>query len=235
LKPETEHAELPSEGESDPYGFSEAEKAGVYRAIYSRRDVRSRFLDTPLPTELLIRLLRAAHAAPSVGLMQPWRFLRVVDSALRERLHTIVAEERMRTAEALGERREEFLDLKVEAIRECAELVVVALKDHRERHIFGRRTLPEMDVASVGCAVENLWLAARAEGIGVGWVSILDPEAVASLFAMPEGSAVMGALCIGYVAEFDERPALEKAGWARREALADLVFEDSWGKPSRDL
>ncbi len=215
--------------------FSEAEQRGVYRAIYSRRDVRSRFRNEPLPEGMLERLLRAAHAAPSVGLMQPWRFVRIRSQSTRRAIYSLVAEERLRTADALGERREQFLDLKVEAIRECAELVVIGLMDRREEHVFGRRTLPQMDVASVGCAVENLWLAARAEGVGVGWVSILDPVAVADLLAMPKGSEVLGALCLGFVDEFDDRPALEKAGWASRAPLTDLVFEDRWGQPTSDL
>lgn len=119
--------------------------------------------------QVLARLLAAAHAAPSVGLMQPWRFIRITDAALRRRIHALVEQERPRTAAALGERAQEFLALKVEGILECAELLVVALGDDRDKHVFGRRTLPQMDLASVSCAIQNLWLAARAEGLGMGW------------------------------------------------------------------
>src|SRR5881275_899440 len=119
--------------------------------------------------DVLARLLQAAHAAPSVGLMQPWRFIRITDPGLRTRIHSLVDEERLRTAEALGPRGDEFLALKVDGILECAELLVVALCDGRKAHVFGRRTLPQMDLASVSCAIQNMWLAARAEGLGMGW------------------------------------------------------------------
>ena len=216
------------------WAFSEAERAGVYRAIFTRRDVRAHFLPEPIGEEVLWRLLEAAHAAPSVGFMQPWRFVRIRSSELRRQLYEAVSEERIATGNALGERRDEFFRLKVEGIRECAELVAIALADDREKHIFGRRTLPEMDVASVGCAVENLWLAARAEGIGVGWVSLFDPDRVASLLEMPQGSRPMGLLCLGHVEAFDSRPALEISGWKRRKRLRDLVFEDRWRGRSRN-
>lgn len=213
--------------------FPAAERRGVYRAIHSRRDVRTRFTPEPIEEKLFWRLLEAAHAAPSVGLMQPWRFIWVRAPGARQRLHDIVAAERLETATALSARGPEFLRLKVDGVRECAELLVVALKEGREAHVFGRRTLPEMDVASVGCAVENLWLAARAEGIGVGWVSLFEPDAVARALEMPAGSAPVGILCLGHVETFDPRPALELAGWARREPLADLVYEDRWGLRAR--
>lgn len=126
--------------------------------------------------ELLQRLLHAAHQAPSVGLMQPWRFIRISDRSLRSQIQQLVEEERVRTAEALGERSDAFMKLKVEGISDCAEVLVAALMDDRERHIFGRRTLPEMDMASLSCAIQNLWLAARVEGLGMGWVSLFDPR-----------------------------------------------------------
>ena len=160
------------------HAFNAQERAAVYRAIAERRDMRH-FAGGEVPPEVLARLLEAAHHAPSVGLMQPWRFLRIRDPQLREAAHALVEAERVRTAEALGERSDEFMRLKVEGIRDCAELLAVALMEGREAHIFGRRTLPEMDMASVACAIQNLWLAARAEGLGVGWVSLFVPEAVA--------------------------------------------------------
>ena len=181
--------------------FSLEERAAVYRAIAERRDMRH-FSGGEVAPELLARLLEAAHQAPSVGLMQPWRFIRITRPALREAIHGLVDEERLRTAEALGERSDEFMRLKVEGIRDCAELLVVALMDGREAHVFGRRTLPEMDLASLACAIQNLWLAARAEGLGMGWVSLFEPQALADLLNMPTGSKPLAVLCLGPVTEF---------------------------------
>src|SRR5688500_5457786 len=149
-----------SKGTCAPAPFTEAERNAVYRVIRERRDMRH-FTSQPIDPAILQRLLEAAHHAPSVGLMQPWRFVRVTDNDLRLRIHALVDEERQRTAAALGERQDEFMRLKVEGLLECAEVFVVALADGRERHVFGRRTLPEMDLASVACAIQNMWLAAR--------------------------------------------------------------------------
>ncbi|HEC0467044.1 TPA: nitroreductase family protein, partial [Pseudomonas aeruginosa] len=137
------------------HAFSATERAAVYRAIAERRDMRH-FSGGSVAPELLARLLEAAHQAPSVGLMQPWRFIRITESALRRAIHGLVEEERGRTAEALGERSDEFMRLKVEGVLDCAELLVAALMDDRERHVFGRRTLPQMDLASLACAIQNL-------------------------------------------------------------------------------
>ena len=158
------------------HAFSPAERSAIYRVIAERRDMRRFVPGSSISEEVLARLLQAAHAAPSVGLMQPWRFIRITEAALRRDIHAVVDEERLRTAEALGQRSDEFLALKVEGILDCAELFVVALGDGRDAHVFGRRTLPQMDLASVSCAIQNLWLAARAEGLGMGWVSIFDPR-----------------------------------------------------------
>ncbi|MDP2155614.1 MAG: 5,6-dimethylbenzimidazole synthase [Sulfuricella sp.] len=208
--------------------YSEAERAAVYRAIAERRDMRH-FLPDPVDPDTLQRLLEAAHRAPSVGLMQPWRFIRITRADLRQQIHALVEAERSRTAEALGERREEFMRLKVEGILDCGELLVAALADGRERHVFGRRTLPEMDLASVACAIQNLWLAARAEGLGLGWVSLFDPDALASLLAMPPGSKPVAILCLGQVEEFYPAPMLELEGWTQGRRLDGMVFSDSWG------
>lgn len=213
--------------------YSDAQIDAVYRVIAERRDVRH-FLPDPVDPRLLARLLAAAHLAPSVGYMQPWRFVRVTDPALRARIHALVEDERGRTAEALGERGDEFLRLKVEGVRECGELLVVALMEGRESHVFGRRTLPEMDLCSVACAIQNLWLAARAEGIGVGWVSLFDPDALARLLAMPEGSRPVAILCVGHVAAFYDRPMLEQVGWAHRVPLEALVYENAWSRFSEN-
>jgi 5,6-dimethylbenzimidazole synthase len=207
--------------------FTAEEVAAVYRVMALRRDIRH-FLSDPLDDALLGRLLGAAHLAPSVGLMQPWRFIRIRDRALRTRIHSLVEAERLQTARALGEREEEFMRLKVEGILDCGEVLIAALAHGREAHVFGRRTMPEMDLASVACAIQNLWLAARAENIGMGWVSLFDPEALRQLVRLPEGSRPVAVLCLGYVAAFYPRPMLEEAGWAHRLDLEDMVQTDYW-------
>lgn len=214
--------------------FSPQERRAVYRVIYERRDMR-RFVPGGVVDEaVLARLLQTAHAAPSVGLMQPWRFIRITDATLRRRIHALVDEERPRTAAALGERADEFLALKVEGILECAELFVVALGDGRDAHVFGRRTLPHMDLASVSCAIQNLWLAARSEGLGMGWVSLFDPHRLAALLEMPNGAEPVAILCLGPVPEFPDRPALELDGWAVARPLSEFVCENRWGQlPAR--
>jgi 5,6-dimethylbenzimidazole synthase len=200
----------------------------VYRAIAERRDMRH-FIGGSVAPELLARLLEAAHQAPSVGLMQPWRFIRISDRSLRASIKAQVEAERLLTAEALGERSDDFMKLKVEGINDCAELLVAALMDDRERHIFGRRTLPEMDMASLSCAIQNLWLAARAEGLGMGWVSLFEPQALADLLGMPVGSKPLAILCLGPVAEFYPAPMLVLEGWAQARPLSELLYENQWG------
>jgi 5,6-dimethylbenzimidazole synthase len=210
------------------HAFAAEEIAAVYRAIRERRDVRH-FKPGPLEPGQLERFIGAAHDGPSVGLMQPWRFIRIVDSELRARIHRHVNEERIMTAEALGQRADEFMQLKVEGILSCAEVLVVGLMDRRERYIFGRRTMPEMDLASASCALQNFWLAARAEGIGVGWVSMFDPRQLAQLCAMPEGSQPIAILCVGQVHQFYSAPMLELERWDKRRPRADILFQDTWG------
>ncbi|NQD77236.1 5,6-dimethylbenzimidazole synthase, partial [Pseudomonas sp. CM27] len=175
-------------------------------------------------------LLAAAHQAPSVGLMQPWRFIRITQRDLRTRIQALVEAERVRTAEALGERSDAFMKLKVEGINDCAELLVAALMDNRESHIFGRRTLPEMDLASLACAIQNLWLAARGEGLGMGWVSLFDPQALAALLGMPAGAKPVAVLCLGPVTEFYPAPMLVQEGWAEDRPLTEMLFENQWGE-----
>jgi 5,6-dimethylbenzimidazole synthase len=183
--------------------FSEAERAAVYKAIAERRDMRHFTGGSVEP-----------HQAPSVGLMQPWRFIRISDRALRGQIRDLVEEERIRTAEALGERSDEFMQLKVEGINDCAEVLVAALMDDREKHIFGRRTLPEMDMASLSCAIQNLWLASRA---------------LADLLKLPAGAKPLAVLCLGPVKEFYPAPMLVLEGWAQARPLNELLYENYWG------
>ncbi|PEG55999.1 5,6-dimethylbenzimidazole synthase [Mycolicibacterium diernhoferi] len=210
------------------HAFTATERRAVYRAIAERRDMRRFVPGATVPEEVLGRLLQAAHTAPSVGLMQPWRFIRITDAGLRGAMHDLVDEERKRTADALGERAREFLELKVEGILECAELLVVALRDDRQRHVFGRRTMPHMDLASVSCAIQNMWLAARAEGLGMGWVSIFEPARLAELLGMPADAEPVAILCLGPVPEFPDRPALEIDDWTHGRPLSEFVAENSW-------
>lgn len=212
---------------SDRYRFSDAERTAIYRAIAERRDMRH-FLPDPVDPIVLKRLLAAAHQAPSVGLMQPWRFIRITDSQLRNAIASLVEAERRRTAVALAERNDEFMRLKVHGILECGELLVAALTDRREQHIFGRRTLPEMDLASVACAIQNLWLAARAEGLGMGWVSLFDPAQLAQLLNMPSGSKPVAILCLGHVEAFYPAPMLKLQGWTEERPLQEFVFDNHW-------
>ncbi len=207
--------------------YTESEIAAVYRVMRERRDMRH-FLSDPVEAEILLRVIEAAHLAPSVGMMQPWRFIRITDRVLRDSIHTLVEEERLATAAALPSRNEEFLKVKIEGIKECAELLVVSLMPERDKHIIGRRTMADMDVASVGCAIQNMWLAARAEGIGLGWVSFFEPQALAELLSLPEGARPVAILCIGHVAEFYPRPMFEDAGWGKRLSLDDIMFENNW-------
>jgi 5,6-dimethylbenzimidazole synthase len=211
----------------NPHAYSDAEVSGVYRAIRERRDVRH-FKPGPLEPGQLERFLGAAHHGPSVGYMQPWRFVRITDAALRASIHQHVNEERIKTAEALGQRADDFMKLKVEGILDCAELLVVGLIDKRDQYIFGRRTMPEMDLASAACALQNFWLAARAEGIGAGWVSMFDPQRLRDIVGMPEGSQPIAVLCVGQVHEFYTAPMLELEKWDQRRPLTEILFENRW-------
>jgi len=215
--------------QTDTVSFSEEERESLYRIMRARRDMRHFSPNSTVDAAVLQRILSAAHSAPSVGLMQPWRFIRISDAALREQMHALVETERHLTAHALGEREGEFMRLKVEGIRDSAELWVASLMDQREAHVFGRRTLPEMDLASVACAIQNMWLAARAEGLGMGWVSLFDPQALATLLNIPSGGKPVAILCLGPVPEFYPVPMLQLEQWRTPQPLHEMLFENSWG------
>ena len=216
----------------NPHAYSEIEQAAIYKVIAERRDMRH-FLPTLVAPEVLTRILAAAHHAPSVGLMQPWRFIHITDKNIRKAIHLLVDDERIKTSQAIGElentvRMAEFLRLKVEGILECGELLVAALCDKREQHIFGRRTLPEMDIASISCAIQNMWLASRAEGLGMGWVSIFDPIKLAELLSIPQEAKPIAVLCLGHVASFYKEPMLVETGWAVEKPLSEMLMENIW-------
>ena len=217
-------------------GFDEIERKAVYRAIRERRDVRRGFLPEPVPDELLHRLLEAAHNAPSVGLMQPWRFIVVRDLAVRQRVHEIFLkanEQAMANYE--GEQQQNYAGMKLEGILEAPQnLCIVCDSQSNQGHQLGRRTMPETAIYSAVCAVQNLWLAARAEGIGVGWVSILEPHSLRSTLKIPEQITPVAYLCLGYVDAFSKEPDLERAGWEKRTPLKSVLsfdeYNSDWGE-----
>jgi len=210
--------------------FSEPERRGIYRAIYERRDVRSHFLPTPVPDDVLMRILDAAHHAPSVGFMQPWDFIVVRDETVRRAVFENFSRANVQAAEAyVGEQRKHYDSLKLAGILEApVNLCITCDHARRKGAGLGRQTSPMTDLYSTVCAVENLWLAARAESLGVGWVSILDFDQLKRTLAIPEAVTVVAYLCIGYVSEFLARPELEEKGWETRESLANLVHFNSW-------
>ncbi|MBB2485067.1 5,6-dimethylbenzimidazole synthase [Mitsuaria sp. WAJ17] len=209
----------------NPQHFSPEQADAVRLAMALRRDCRHFLPGPPLPDEQLRRLLQAAHQAPSVGLMQPWRFMRLSTPSWRERLAPLVQAERQATAAALGARADEFLRLKVEGLRDCAELLALILPPD-DGTVFGRRTLPqEMALCSAGAAVQNLWLAARVENLGLGWVSMFEPQALARVLDLPPGAQPLGLLCLGPVPAFYEQPLLEQEGWRQRRPLQDLLMK----------
>jgi 5,6-dimethylbenzimidazole synthase len=209
------------------YQYSPSDLAAVYRVINERRDMRH-FSGGKVDYSVLLRIFAAAHAAPSVGFMQPWRFIRVTDRNIRQQLYHLVDAERAETAKALKEREDDFMQLKVEGILDCAELIVVTLSNDRDEFIFGRRTMPYMDLASASCAIQNMWLAARAEGLGMGWVSFFNPDDLKQLFNMPESTSPIAILCLGPVSEFYEKPMLSIENWEHRNLLEDHIMENGW-------
>jgi 5,6-dimethylbenzimidazole synthase len=215
-------------------GFCDRELEGVYRAIRERRDVRSGFLPEALEDDVLLRLLGAAHNAPSVGLMQPWRFIVIRSARVRGEVREIFSQAHKLAADSYeGERGELYRGLKLEGILEAPQNLCIACDPVSERgHRLGRQSMPETAIYSAVCAVQNLWLAARAEGIGVGWVSILDPEALKTLLGIPAHMVLVAYLCLGYVDGFEARPQLERLGWEQRVPLADVIrLEHYEGRP----
>jgi len=212
--------------------FEENAREGLYRAIYSRRDIRSQFCDEPIPEEVLSRILHAAHHAPSVGFMQPWNFILIRSLDIRKKVHDAF---RRANAEATlmfdGERREQYQKLKLEGIMESPlNLCVTCDRGRFGPVVIGRTANPMMDIFSSVCAVQNLWLAARAEGLGVGWVSIVHSRDLRKILDLPGNVVPVAYLCIGYVTHFPEKPELEAAGWLPRLSLEDLVFCEKWGE-----
>jgi 5,6-dimethylbenzimidazole synthase len=215
------------------YRFSDSERHGLYRAIRERRDVRSQFLPDPIPPEVLACLLQAAHHAPSVGFMQPWDFIVIDSLEIRQAVKANFEQANQQAADNYaGERADRYRRLKLEGI--LASPINLCITCDRSRggsHVLGRNTVPETDFFSVCLAVQNLWLAARAEGVGVGWVSILDQRQLAATLKLPADVYPVAYLCLGYVNEFLARPELESNGWRSRLPLHELVHGNLWGQP----
>jgi len=205
--------------------FTDAEVQGVYRAIRERRDVRSGFLPESLSEQVLGRLLEAAHHAPSVGLMQPWRFILIRALEIRKAVHDIFLRSNQAALETYeNDRAKTYASLKLEGILEAPQnLCIVCNPECARGHRLGRHSMPETALYSAVCAVQNLWLAARAEGIGVGWVSILDKAALQQVLHIPENIVPIAYLCLGYVDHFATKPDLERAGWEQRVPLDEVL------------
>lgn len=214
------------------HAFTQEARDAIYRAIFSRRDVRGQFLPTPVPDEVLSRILTAAHHAPSVGFMQPWNFLVVRSPETKRRVQGAFAKAHAEAAGMFeGDKRATYQKLKLEGIIESP--VGICITCDRERTgpvVVGRTHMKTMDLYSSVCAVQNLWLAARAEGLGVGWVSIFHQADLQEVLGIPKGITPIAYLCVGYVSHFHAKPELETAGWLPRLPIEDLVYFDQWGQ-----
>ncbi len=210
--------------------FSDEEKNGFYKAIYSRRDVRSHFTSDPIEDEVLTRILNAAHHAPSVGFSQPWNFILIKDYETRNKIKESFEIERKRSSKLVDEpKRSKYLSFKLEGILDSPVNVCVTYDPSRfGPFVIGKSSIPDTGLYSVCCAIQNLWLAARTEGIGLGWVSILSNEILKKQLHLPEHILPIAYLCLGHVNEFAKKPDLETAGWLDRLELKDVVFYEKW-------
>ncbi|WP_445399782.1 nicotinate-nucleotide--dimethylbenzimidazole phosphoribosyltransferase [Streptomyces sp. LE64] len=213
-------------------GYEDAEREAVLRVMRERRDIRNGFRPDPIPHEVLLRVLEAAHTAPSVGHSQPWDFVVIRSEETRRTMHELAERQRDAYARTLPKgRAKQFKELKIEAILDTpVNIVVTADPTRGGRHTLGRHTQPQMAPYSSALAVENLWLAARAEGLGVGWVSFFDEREMVRALDLPEHLEVVAYLCVGYVDEFPEDPELVQAGWSQRRPLAWVVHEETYGR-----
>ncbi|MEU4193827.1 5,6-dimethylbenzimidazole synthase [Kribbella sp. NPDC026611] len=213
-------------------GYDANDREVVHRVIAERRDVRRGFLDVPVPADLLTRVLEAAHRAPSVGLSQPWDFLVIRDHATRRKIHDLATAQRDAFAASLpDDRRAAFDGLKIEAILDTPVNIAVTCDPGRGgRHVLGRHADPRTTWFSAAIAIQNLWLAARAEGLGVGWVSFFEPSEVQAVLDLPPHIELVGYLCVGYVDEFAAAPELVRTGWAKRRPLTWAIHHEEWGR-----
>jgi len=210
--------------------FSATERDAVYKTIFKRRDVRGQFLPDPIPDAVLARLLRAAHHAPSVGFMQPWDFIVVRDLAVRQQVRNAFEIANIEAAEMFeDDRQKSYRRLKLQGIVEAPIGICVTCDRSRTGSVvLGRTHQADMDLFSAVCAVQNLWLAARVENIGVGWVSIIKPDDLRAALGIPASIQPIAYLCVGYVTHFLQKPELETSGWLPRTPLSDAVWIDGW-------
>ncbi len=210
--------------------FTEEEKKGLYKAIYSRRDVRSHFTSRSIDDDVLARILNAAHHAPSVGFSQPWNFILIKEMITKKKIKDSFEQEKNRSLKLIEEpKRSKYLSFKLEGILESPINLCVTYDPTKfGPFVIGRTSIPEAGLYSVCCAVQNLWLAARTEGIGLGWVSILSNDALKEVLELPEHVVPIAYLCLGYVDEFAQKPDLETAGWLPRLDLKDVVYFEKW-------
>jgi 5,6-dimethylbenzimidazole synthase len=210
--------------------FSDAERAAVYKAIHTRRDVRGQFTPEPVQDEILTRILAAAHHAPSVGFMQPWDFIVVRDTSIKQKIKDGFQIAHQEAAEMFeGDKKSTYQSLKLEGITEAPLGICITCDPSRHGPVvIGRTANPEMDLYSSVCAVQNLWLAARAENLGVGWVSIIHHDALRSALGIPREIIPIAYLCVGYVTQFKDKPELETIGWLPRVPLDELIHHDQW-------
>jgi 5,6-dimethylbenzimidazole synthase len=210
--------------------FTDEEKKGLYKAIYSRRDVRSHFTSRSIKDEILSRILNAAHHAPSVGFSQPWNFILIKDTITKKKIKDSFEEEKNRSSKLVEEpKRSKYLSFKLEGILESPINLCVTYDPSKfGPFVIGRSSIPEAGLYSVCCAIQNLWLAARTEGVGLGWVSILSNDILKEVLELPEHVVPIAYLCLGYVDEFAQKPDLETAGWLPRLDLKDVVYFEKW-------
>ena len=210
--------------------FTEEEKNGFYKAIYSRRDVRSHFTSKPIDEKILAKILQAAHHAPSVGFSQPWNFILIKDTETKRKIKQSFDEEKERSAKLIEDpKRSKYLSFKLEGILESPVNLCVTYDPTKfGPFVIGRSSIPEAGLYSVCCAIQNLWLSARTEGIGLGWVSILSNEILKDVLSLPDHVIPVAYLCLGHVEKFAEKPDLESAGWLPRLDLKDVVYFEKW-------
>jgi len=210
--------------------FTEEEKKGLYKAIYSRRDVRSHFTSRSIDDVVLARILNAAHHAPSVGFSQPWNFILIKEMITKRKIKDSFEQEKNRSSKLIEEpKRSKYLSFKLEGILESPINLCVTYDPTKfGPFVIGRTNIPEAGLYSVCCAVQNLWLAARTEGVGLGWVSILSNDTLKEVLELPEHVVPIAYLCLGYVDEFAQKPDLETAGWLPRLDLKDVVYFEKW-------
>ena len=210
--------------------FSEEERESFYKAIYSRRDVRSNFTSEQIDDQVLMRILKAGHYAPSVGFSQPWNFILVKNIETREKIKESFENEKARSSKLIKDpRRSKYLSYKLEGILESSINVCVTYDPTKSGpFVIGRTSIPETGTFSVCCAVQNMWLAARTEGIGVGWVSILSNQALRDALSIPDHVLPVAYLCMGHVSKFEPKPDLETSGWLPRLKLDDVIYHEKW-------